>query len=260
MPSDSVRLDILAMPEKNSDCFSAGDGQFRTTHWSAIVQAGNVASVEATAALNELCQVYWHPLYAYACHQGWPAQEAEDLTQAFFARLLEKNAIALAEPEKGRFRTFLLTLFKRFLVNEWHRRHTQKRGGFQPAVSLDAGLSESRAGPEPVHRESPDFQFDQQWATTLLDAVMTRLQREYVQTGRGALFGQLEARLVHEEAALPYAEIGARLNLTEGAVKMAMQRLRTRYQAILREEIGKTVAAPEEIEAEIRDLFAAFRR
>lgn len=248
------------MPDEAPKTSPAAGGQFTTTHWSAVVRAGRFDSAEATEALNELCQVYWPPLYAFARRQGCAAPEAEDLTQAFFARLLEKHFVAKAEPEKGRFRTFLLTLFKRFLANEWNRCHAQKRGGFQPVVSIDADLAESRLQAGPACPEQPDLLFERQWALTLLDQVMIRLQHEYVESGRARLFELLEACLVRDEAALPYADIGANLRLSEAAVKMAMQRLRARYRAVLREEIAKTVASPDEVEAEIRDLFAAFRR
>jgi RNA polymerase sigma-70 factor (ECF subfamily) len=235
-------------------------GQFATTHWSAVVRAGGSDSRAASAALDELCRVYWYPLYAYARRQGSTPPEAEDLTQAFFARVLERNFVARAEPNKGRFRTFLLTLFKRFLANEWNQRHTQKRGGFQPVVSLDTAVAESRLGAEPALKEPADQLFDRQWAMTLLDQVMTRLQAEHRDSGRGQLFDQLESCLAGDETAQPYAEIAARLGLTEAAVKMAMHRLRARYQHLLREEIAKTVASSDDVEAEIRDLFAAFAR
>jgi RNA polymerase sigma factor (sigma-70 family) len=260
MPLDSVRFDTLAMPEEDHEFLPTASGLFRTTHWSAIVRAGHGDSVEWAAALNELCQVYWRPLYAYARHQAYAAHEAEDLTQAFFARLIEKDLVAQAAPEKGRFRSFLLTVFKRFLANEWHHQHTQKRGGFQPVVPIDTEIAESCLGPAPSHLEPPDVLFERQWAMTLLEQVMRQLQREYAESGRSSLYDRLEACLVRDEAALRYADIGAQFNLTEAAVKMAMQRLRARYQTILREEIGKTVASPEEVEDEIRDLFAAFKR
>jgi DNA-directed RNA polymerase specialized sigma24 family protein len=263
MLPDSVAFntfDNLAMPEEASEFLPTAGGLFRTTHWSAIVRAGHGDSAEWAAALNELCQVYWRPLYAYARHQGYAAHETEDLTQAFFAWLLEKNLVAQAAPEKGRFRSFLLTLFKRFLANEWHHQHTQKRGGFQPIMSIDTEIAESCLGSAPSHLEPPDVLFERQWAMTLLDQVMGRLQREYVESGRSSLYDRLEACLVRDEAALRYADIGSELGLSEGAVKMAMQRLRARYQTILREEIAKTVASPEEVEDEIRNLFAAFRR
>lgn len=225
-----------------------------------MIRAGHGDASEAGPALNELCQVYWYPLYAFARRQGCSATEAEDQTQAFLARLLEGNFVAKAEPDKGRFRTFLLTLFQRFLANEWKRQHAQKRGGFQPVIAIDAVLAESRFGAEPVQGEAPDVLYDRQWALTLLEQVMGRLRQEYVESGRARLCERLEACLSRDETALPYADIAAELSLSEGAVKMAMQRLRGRYRALLREEIARTVATPEEVEAELRELFAIFQR
>jgi RNA polymerase sigma-70 factor (ECF subfamily) len=247
------------MTEPFQPTASTAAAQFALTHWSAVLRAGDQDSRVAADALEELCRVYWFPLYAFARRRGCSPADAEDLTQAFFARLLERNFVARADPAKGRFRTFLLTLFKRFLANEWNREHAQKRGGFQPVVSIESNLAESRLDAEPAHTEQPDILFERHWAMTLLDQVMKRLEEEYKGSGRGQLFENLEGCLVRDAAALPYAEIAARLNLSEGAVKMAMQRLRARYQAILREEIRKTVASPEEVEPELRDLFDVFR-
>jgi RNA polymerase sigma factor (sigma-70 family) len=238
----------------------AGGGRFRTTHWSAVVRAGQDDASQAEPALSELCQTYWYPLYAYARRQGCTPPEAEDLTQGFFARLLEKNFVARAEQEKGRFRSFLLTLFQRFMANQWRREHRQKRGGYESVISIDANLAESRFGAEPAHPDPPDVLYDRQWAQTVLEQVMLRLQGEYVESGRARLFEHLEPCLARDGSAQPYADIAHRLNLTEAAVKMAVQRLRARYREILREEIGKTVASPEEADAEIRHLFAAFAR
>jgi RNA polymerase sigma factor (sigma-70 family) len=247
------------MAEPVQPSTEAAAGQFAATHWSAIVRAGGSNSPAASEALEQLCRIYWYPLYAFARRHGCNPSDAEDLTQTFFTRLLGQNLIARADPAKGRFRTFLLTLFKRFLANEWHREHAQKRGGFQAVVSIDSALAESRFGAEPAHGERPDALFERQWAVTLLDQVMNRLREEYVASGRGSLFEHLEACLIRDAAALPYTEIAVQLNLAEAAVKMAMHRLRGRYQAILREEIGKTVASPEEVELELQDLFNVFR-
>ncbi len=231
---------------------------FATTHWSVVLSAQDKDSPRSAEALEALCRVYWYPLYAYARRAGHSPADAEDLTQGFFARLLEKDYLKSAAREKGRFRTFLLTALKRFLANEWDRQHAQKRGGFAPVVSIDQEMAESRFTAEPAHQLQPDVLFDRHWAITLLERTMARLQEEYGATGRASLFDHLRGCLVRDESSLPYAEIAARLNLTEAAVKMAVHRLRLRYREILQAEIAQTVSAPEEIEEEIRHLFAAF--
>ncbi|HOW65997.1 MAG TPA: sigma-70 family RNA polymerase sigma factor [Candidatus Paceibacterota bacterium] len=235
------------------------EAQFRTTHWSAVFRAGQGERKEAAAALNELCQVYWYPLYAFARRQGQTPNEAEDLTQGFFAHLLNGNFLAGADQEKGRFRAFLLTAFRRFSANEWNRQHMQKRGGYRPTVPLDAAWAESRYGAEPVQGFSPDVLYERQWAETLLDEVMRRLQAEYLESGRARLFERLEACLSQDETACRYTDIALELGLTEAAVKMAMQRLRARYRALLREEIAKTVGSTDDVELELRHLFSVFR-
>jgi RNA polymerase sigma factor (sigma-70 family) len=249
----------MGMSEPRPQPPGAADGRFRTTHWSAVVRAGHGDSNEAHAALSELCQVYWYPLYAWARREGHAAAEAEDLTQGFFERLLERQWVARAQPDRGRFRTFLLTLFRRYLANEWHREHRQKRGGFQHVISLDLAGAESRYETEPTHVESPDLAYDRQWAQALLDQVLRRLRTEHLQSGRTRLFESLEACLTREDTALRYAEIGLEHGLSEAAVKMAMQRLRKRYRILLREEIARTVGSPEQVEGELRSLFEAFR-
>lgn len=247
------------MPDSTPETRYAVGAQFRTTHWSVVIRAGQGEGTEAAAALNELCQVYWYPLYAFARRQGQSPAEAEDLTQGFFACLLDRNFVAGADQDKGRFRAFLLTAFRRFLANAWNRQHMQKRGGFRSTIPLDAAWAESRYGVEPVQGSSPDVLYERQWAETLLDQVMRRLQGEYVESGRARLFERLEACLSRDETAWRYADIAHELGLTEAAVKMAMQRLRARYRSLLREEIAKTVASPEDVEAELRHLFSAFR-
>ena len=233
---------------------------FVTTHWSVVISAQDARSPQSDAALETLCRTYWYPLYAFVRRQGRSPYDAQDLTQEFFARLLGKDYLKSAAQEKGRFRTFLLVALKRFLANEWDRQHAQKRGGFVPVVSIDQELAESRFAAEPAHQLQPDVLFDRQWAMTLLERTMTRLQDEYLSTGRAKLFEMLRGCLAKDESALPYAEIAARLNLTEAAVKMAVQRLRARYREILRAEIADTVVSPEEVEEEIRHLFSTFGR
>jgi RNA polymerase sigma factor (sigma-70 family) len=234
------------------------DAWFVTTHWSVVLSARERGAAQSAAALETLCRTYWYPLYAFVRRQGRAPHEAQDLTQAFFARLLEKDYLQTVAREKGKFRTFLLMAFKRFLANEWDREHAQKRGGFAPTVSIDQEMAESRFAAEPADNLGPDVLYDRQWAVALLDQTMRQLREEYVTSGRAKLFEYLQSCLAREESALPYAEIAARLKLTEAAVKMAVHRLRARYREILRTEIAHTVSGPEEVEQEIRDLFASF--
>ena len=242
----------------NPESSAAASAHFVTTHWSVVLRAGHVESAGGAEALSELCQTYWYPLYAYVRRQGHPPHDAEDLTQGFFARLLEKNYVADARREKGRFRTFLLTALKHYLANEWDRQHAQKRGGFHTVISIDGDEAESRFSEEPVHDVTPEVLFERQWAVALLDHVVARLQEEYAGTGRGALFDELRGTLTSTESVAPYAVIAARLNVSEVSVKMAVRRLRARYREILREEIARTVDSPEHIEEEITHLFTAF--
>jgi RNA polymerase sigma factor (sigma-70 family) len=237
---------------------TAGPRPFSATHWSLVLAAQGDATTEAREALAELCRTYWYPLYAFVRRQGHPREEAEDLTQAFFARLIEKDFVGDADRAKGRFRSFLLVALKRFLADEWGRAHAQKRGGFQPVLSIDSDLAESRLGAALQENVSPDVLFERQWALTLLDQVRARLREEYAASGRADLFENLEGWLTRDDAARPQAEIAARLQLTVPAVKMAVQRLRARYRALLRAEIGRTVGDPAEIDGEIRHLFALF--
>jgi DNA-directed RNA polymerase specialized sigma24 family protein len=231
---------------------------FVTTHWSVVLSAQDSHCARSRQALETLCRTYWYPLYSYSRRTGHSPPDSEDLTQGFFARLLEKAYLKAAARDKGRFRTFLLVAFKRYMANEWDRQHAQKRGGFAPVVLIDQELAESRFASEPTHNLSPDLLFDRQWATTLLERTMTQLQQDYAASGRAQLFECLRSCVARDESALPYAEIAVRLKLTEAAVKMAVRRLRLRYREILQHEIAQTVSAPEEIEEEIRHLFAAF--
>ena len=248
----------MASNGQNRDSVPPGARQFATTHWSVILAAGHGDPMQARAAMEELSRVYWYPLYAFVRRQGHSPQDAQDSTQAFFARLLEKNYVAGAQQAKGKFRTFLLVALKHFLADEWGRRHAQKRGGFRTIVSIDRERAESRLSAEPAHDLSPELLFERQWALALLDQARLRLREEYVASGRAVLFEQLEGCLTRNETTLPYAEIAARLNLTVAAVKMAVYRLRSRYRLLLREEIAKTVSTPEEVQEEIRHLLSLF--
>jgi DNA-directed RNA polymerase specialized sigma24 family protein len=253
--SEPSREESLATPSSD-----AGERRsvFVTTHWSIVLSAREKDSLRSAAALETLCRTYWYPLYSFLRRLGHSPHDAQDLTQGFFARLLQKDYLQAAASEKGKFRTFLLVALKRFLANEWDREHAQKRGGFEPVVSIDQAIAESRFAAEPSHNDQPDLLFDRQWAVTLLERTMTQLQEEYVASGRAKLFEYLQSCLAREDSALPYSEIAARLKLTEPAVKMAVLRLRARYRELLRAEIAHTVSSPDEIEEEIRLLFASF--
>lgn len=222
-----------------------------------MLSAGNQASPDSSRSLEALCKTYWYPLYAYVRRTGKSPQDAEDLTQAFFARLLEKEWLATADQARGRFRSFLLSSLKHFLANEWDKASAQKRGGHVRFLSLDSKAAETRFHHEPADTNAPDKQFDRRWALTLLDTVLTRLQQEYADEGKLGLFEHIKGTLGGDRASAPYARIASELDMSEGAVKVAVHRLRQRYRAILRSEIAQTVATEADVEDELRDLFAA---
>jgi RNA polymerase sigma-70 factor (ECF subfamily) len=232
-------------------------GRFATTHWSLIVAARDGEVDQAQAALADLCRAYWYPLYAYVRRQGHSADEAQDLTQEFFARLLEKDFLGNVDREKGKFRSFLLTACKHFLINERDRARAQKRGGGQSVLPLDFGDAEARYGREPEHSMTPERLFERRWALALLEGVLRRLREEHVARGKDEVFDRLRDFLVGERQAGGYAQAAADLGLTEGAVKVLVHRLRQRYRELLREEIGRTVNDADHIDNEIRELFAA---
>jgi len=233
------------------------EGHFATTRWSLVLSAGNRGSLQSATALATLCETYWYPLYVFVRRRGRDADDAQDLVQAFFARLLEKNDLAAAGRERGKFRSFLLTSLKHFLANEWDRQRAQKRGGGQPLLSIDFGTADDRYRAEPSHDLTAEKVFERRWAMVLLANVLARLQQEFVQAGKSDTFDHLKIFLTGEQPALTYGQLGAELAMNEGAVKVAVHRLRRRYRDLLRDEIGQTLADPEEIDQEIRDLFAA---
>ena len=230
---------------------------FNTTHWSVVLQAGGNDSPQAADALATLCRAYWFPLYAYVRRQGHTVEDAQDFTQAFFARLLERKSFQLADRNRGRFRTFLLTSLKYFLINEWRKGNCDKRGGGQQIISLDAEATETRFQAEPADNRTPDKAFERQWAMAVLNRVLDQLQAEFAATGRGPLFEELKSSLTGEENENSYAEIGRRLGMTEGNLKVMVHRLRRRYREVLRKEICMTVTDPDLVDVEIRELFAA---
>jgi len=233
---------------------------FMTTHWSVVLLAGQEGSPEAASALETLCRTYWYPLYAYARRQGHSPPDGQDLTQQFFAVFLEKKYFGLANPDRGRFRCFLLASFKHFLANEYHRSRAAKHGGRCTFVSWDEANAEAHYRNEPACETSPDKLFEQTWALTLLAKVMKDLQKEYVRAGKGRFFDALQVFLSGEKSEATYKEIGEGLQMGESAVKMAVSRLRQRYGAMLRSEIAHTVAGPASVEDELRDLLGALSR
>ncbi len=230
---------------------------FVTTHWSLVVSAGRNDTPDARNALEKLCRAYWFPIYAFVRRQGHGPHDAQDLTQDFFARLLEKNYLAGVNPAKGRFRSFLLASLKHFLANEWDKARAQKRGGGQILIPIDIAAAESSGGLDPADHLTAERVFERRWALTLLEQVLRRLRADYVRDGRENLFEQLKPTLTEASRTVGYAEIATRLGTTEGAVKVAVHRLRQRYREVLRAEIADTVASPGEVEDEIRNLFAA---
>jgi RNA polymerase sigma-70 factor (ECF subfamily) len=232
-------------------------GQFLPTRWSLVVAAQERDGPRSAGALAELCHAYWYPLYAFVRRQGHGPEEAQDLTQEFFARLLEKDYLAAVDPAKGRFRSFLLVACKHFLANECDRANAQKRGGRVSFHSLQWHDAEERYAQEPAHELTPEKLFERRWALALLDQVLNRLHGEYVQAKKGPLFDRLKEALVGGRDAAGYSQAGADLGLSEGAIKVAVHRLRKRYRELLLEEIGRTVDDAAQIDEEIRDLFAA---
>jgi RNA polymerase sigma factor (sigma-70 family) len=230
---------------------------FVTTHWSLVLSAGRSDSTHARDALEKLCHTYWPPIYAFVRRQGHNPHDAEDLTQEFFARVLAKNYLADADETRGRFRSFLLGSLKHFLANEWDKARAQKRGGGRHVISIDAASVETFCGFEPADHLTAEKIFERRWALALLEQVLKKLREAYARDGKEQLFEQLKPTLTEASRAVRYAEIAARLGSTEGAVKVAVHRLRQRYRGLLRAEIGNTVADPGQIEDEIRNLFAA---
>lgn len=219
--------------------------------------AGGSTSAGSALALEQLCRAYWYPLYSFVRRRGLSAHDAEDLIQAFFSFLLEKDVIARADRERGRFRTFLLTALQNFHANERARASSLKRGGGHAMVSFEELQAEARYRSEPATTLSPERLFDQKWAASLLEAVLESLGREYATAGKGPLFEALRGVLWHGRGETSYEEIGRKLGMTEGAIKVAAHRLRLRFKESLHAEVAHTVAHAGEVEDELRHLLAA---
>jgi len=232
-----------------------------TTRWSLVLAAGaNLSAAGAREALATLCETYWYPLYAFLRSRGYSAEDAQDLTQAFFLRMLEKQTIGQADPARGRFRSFLLTALKNFAANERDREIAKKRGGGAPIVSLELEGAEGRFQLEPPSDETPERIFDRRWALTLLDRVMLRLKAEGARDGKKSQFEGLKTYLTGDQPQLTYAQTASEWGMSEGAVKVAVHRLRRHFRDLVRDEIAQTVSSPEEIEDELRHLWSAVGR
>jgi RNA polymerase sigma factor (sigma-70 family) len=247
-PSSAESADRAASPRRLA--------RFATTRWSVVLHAGRSGS-HARDALARLCRTYWFPLYAHVRRRGFPAQDAEDLTQEFFARLLARQSIAQADPARGRFRTFMLTALNHFLADEWERVRAEKRGGGREVLSLDMAHAENRFLQVTDPAAPPDRMFDREWALAVLRTVLAQLEAEYVKAGKADLFAVLKPTLIGTRDSQPYAELAAQLGRNENAVKVAVHRLRQRYRERLKAEIADTVASDDEANAEMRVLLQA---
>ena len=229
---------------------------FCTTHWSVVLTAGQTGLPQAGEALERLCRTYWYPLYVFVRRQGHSPEDAQDLTQDFFSRLLEKNYLEKADRNRGRFRTFLLGSLKNFIVNEWKRAGRLKRGGGLEFRSIDSSDAEGRYADDPATESNPDAAYEQRWAVTLIEHVLAILQKEFNAVGKTRLYEELKGFIWGDKSTASYAEIAGQLRLTEGAVKVAVHRLRQRFRELLRTEVAHTVAHPADIDGELRHLIS----
>jgi DNA-directed RNA polymerase specialized sigma24 family protein len=229
---------------------------FATTHWSVVLAAGEGGSETAGAAMETLCCAYWYPIYVYVRRKGYNAEDAQDLTQEFFAQLIAKGHLRLADHKKGKFRTFLLAMLDHFVAREWSRAHRQKRGGQFTFVSLDQS-PEERYRLEPSDGDTPERKFLREWALTTLKRTMDALEKECVSGGKAEMFREVKGLLSGERGEGGYSAIATRLGMVEGALRVAVHRLRRRYGEILREQIAETVGSPQEVDEEMAYLLAA---
>jgi RNA polymerase sigma-70 factor (ECF subfamily) len=247
----------VADTDENARSPGRAGRRFETTRWSVVLAARGSDEPRSRDAMATLCQLYWYPLYAFVRSRGSSREQAEDLTQAFFAHLLETDALRQVDPSKGRFRSFLLASVRNFAADERAKERAQKRGGGVTPLSLDVEAAESRYALEPAHRLTPERVFERQWALTVIEQALARLCRRYERSGKQGHFEALKTFLSGEKRPVPYAEVARRLGLSELAVKVAVHRLRKRFRDALREEIAQTVASEQEIDAELRSLYAA---
>ena len=243
--------------EPNEALDPARVGWFATTHWSVVLAAGDSQSSESAQALDRLCRAYWFPLYAFVRRRGFDASDAQDLTQSFFTRLLEKKALGSVDPSKGKFRSFLLASLQNFLNNEWDKARRLKRGGAVEVFSFDAEPAEERYQFEPFHDESPEKVFERRWAQAVLEQVVARLQEEFTTTKQTQRFEVLKDFLMGDPRNVSYDDAAKRLGLSVSAVTSAIHRMRLRFRDLFRAEITNTVASPDEVDEEIRYLLIA---
>ena len=258
MPLRSYALPALSIPTPagdNEQSLPAKGQWFATTHWSVVQAAGQRASPEAVEALEQLCRTYWYPLYAYVRRKGYPAPDAQDLTQAFFEQFLEANFLASVDRQKGKFRSFLLAALKHFLANEHDRANAEKRGGRQTFVSLDDETAEQRYLLEPISNQTPERIFEQRWAVTLLEQALARLREESTAVDNARQFELLKTFLSAESSDGEYASVAAQLGTTAGNVAVTVHRLRQRYRELVRREVARTVLSPADLEEEMHYLF-----
>ena len=231
---------------------------FATTHWTVVLAAGRGETLQAAHALEELCRTYWYPLYAYVRRRGHTRENAEDLVQAFFARFLARNYLESLSAERGRFRAFLLVALKHFLANEWDKSQRQKRGGGAAHLSLDWQTADTKFQLASASEPSPDQAFDREWALALLAKVIERLQAECAAEGKAELFEQLKVFLAAGQGEAAPGAVAKSLGMEEGAVRVAVHRLRKRYRQLLRDEIANTLSDPAMVDEELGALFGAF--
>jgi DNA-directed RNA polymerase specialized sigma24 family protein len=255
-PVQKVVLSALARGMKSDFDAGAGRAEFATTHWSAVLAAGHATEATARRALEQLCRAYWYPLYAYVRRRGFGPDEAQDLTQSFFQRLIEKQVLALADRHRGKFRSFLLGSLNNFLANEWDKSQRLKRGGAVSILSLDAVPAEERYQLEPVDNATPEVLYERRWAQAVLEQAVGRMEAEYERNGQGARFAVLKDFLMGDSGKVSYDAAAQRLNLTVSALTSAVHRLRGRFRDVFREEIAHTVATPIEVDEEIQHLMA----
>jgi RNA polymerase sigma factor (sigma-70 family) len=241
-------------PETTDAPGAAGQPLFATTHWSVVLAAANEKTSQAAEALEQLCLTYWGPLYVYARRRGYGPEDSQDLTQGFLADFLNHGAFDKADPARGRFRTFLLKSFQHFLADDWKKTHRIKRGGGNPPISLDAQTAEERYCLKGAETTTPERAYERRWALTLLEEVLAGMRRDYAQAGKSQQFAVLQEFLWGTDESTSYARVAAELQLTEGAARVAVHRLRVQYRQRLRAQVAQIVSEPNQIDEELRYL------